>query len=259
MATDYQRMIKEIAELRRKVSSLVRVGTVSEVSGDKLRMNLGKGKDGEDVFGPWLNHSNHRGEHRERQAFRKGQTCVMICPDGDPRQAFMQPGGPNENNKGHKKPKHANEQGTGENTYQHGGYYRSGGNDGMDDWIGEDEGPGEDAGEDGGNGLDSGGGGGQGGQQGQGQQKQQSKRKTGGSDGTYVRRMNKEGGHTMRYKTDNRAAVHEKGSKIKATDDAWMVMSKDNKQIIAKSKEDPIINKPWVIASKKDPIPDDDA
>ena len=278
MASDYQRLLKEVAELRRKLANMVRVGTVDQVKGDKLRMNMGKGEgeggDSGDVLGPWVNHTNHRGEHRERQAFRKGQNVTMICPDGDPRQAFIVPYAPN---KEHKPPKHAGESGVGEHTYQNGGFYKSRGNDGDDNWIGKDEGPGADAGEERENsgGLAMGGGGGsQGGQQGQQGGKQQQKRKTAGSDdeSTYVRRMNKEGGHTLRYKKDVRAAVHEKGAKTKAGDDTFSAVHADGKlhqkakeEYVGQAKkyyvnsDEPRVKVPWKLGTKdaKDSIPDD--
>lgn len=270
MASDYQRLLKEVADLRRKLANLVRVGTVDQVSGDKLRVNMGKGEGGEgesgDVLSPWINHTNHRGEHRERQAFRKGQNVTLICPDGDPRQAILTPWAPNDE---HKPPKHANESGVGEQTYEFGGFKKSRGNDGDDSWIGKDEGPGPDAGQEretsGGLAI---------GQQGQ-DDKKQEKRKTASSDdeATYVRRMNKEGGHTLRYKKDNRAAVHKNGSKLKAGDENFSVVHKDGKlhqkaeeEYVGEAKklyqvttEKARVSVPWTLGIKRaqDNVPDD--
>lgn len=84
--------------------------------------------------------------------------------------------------------------------------------------------------------------------------------------------MNKEGGHTLRYKKDNRAAVHEKGAKLKAGDKNFSVVHKDGKLHQRAEKEyvgqaekyfvnsdDPRVKVPWKLGSKKaeDKIPDD--
>lgn len=116
MANDsIEKMMQEIASLRRQVGGMFRQATVHEVKGDKMRMVIGKGKDGKEVLGPWLDTVNHRGGATERKFYKKGQNLTLMCPNGDLAQAIVTPFAPN---KDFKPPKHANESGQDEETYE---------------------------------------------------------------------------------------------------------------------------------------------
>ncbi|RZN24776.1 phage baseplate assembly protein V [Bradyrhizobium sp. Leo121] len=109
------KMMAEIASLRRIVGNMIRPATVHEVKGDKMRMVLGQDKNGQDVFGPWLDTINHRGGARERRFYKKGQNLTLFCPNGDMSQAIVAPFAPNKN---FEHPDHANKSGQNEETYQ---------------------------------------------------------------------------------------------------------------------------------------------
>src|SRR4051812_19565560 len=115
MSEDYQRLVHELSELKRQMAGTFQVGTVHEVDGDKLRMVIGKDKDGKEVLSPWLNTSNHRGGATEQRFYKKGQTLGMVCPGGDVAQGMIAPYAPNKN---FKRPEHADSSGQGEESYQ---------------------------------------------------------------------------------------------------------------------------------------------
>jgi hypothetical protein len=272
MANEYQTLLRKISVLEGKVGGMIRVGTCHQVKGDKLRMNYATDDGGKPVLSPWLHHTNHRGEHRERQAFsdqagqgQQGQggqqdgggqggggaggggaqgkqnggqqSVTAICPNGDWRQAIVMPYGPNNN---HKAPDHANKSGKGEHVYQFGEYRKSYGKDGYDYWLEKEEQQ-------------------QGGQgQGQGGQ-DDGKRKVGGDKADMKTRMNKETGITHRVGKDVMSMVHKDGAKMKADKEVFIVVSKKDKQVMVASKEPPITDKPWEVKKKKDPIEDDKA
>jgi len=52
MSEDYQRLMHEISELKRQMAGMFQTGTVHEVKGDKLRVVIGKDRDGKDVLSP---------------------------------------------------------------------------------------------------------------------------------------------------------------------------------------------------------------
>ncbi|WP_065755201.1 phage baseplate assembly protein V [Bradyrhizobium paxllaeri] len=105
---DIQKLIFEVADLKRRLGQMVRVGSVEEVksgSGEqKLRMKLGKDGQGEDILSPWLHSSDHRGGAREEARYKKGQNVMLIAPNGDWRQAQIFPYAENDK---HKRPDHA--------------------------------------------------------------------------------------------------------------------------------------------------------
>jgi hypothetical protein len=111
----YQRVIHQLADLGRKMGQMVQYGTVKEVKKDKFRAVIGKGSDGEEVLGPWLDTANQRGGARERRFYKKGQNVVMLMPTGDPAQAVQLPFAPNNE---FKPPDHANNTGQDEEPYQ---------------------------------------------------------------------------------------------------------------------------------------------
>jgi len=267
-SSDNQRVLHEIADLKRRIANVVRVGSVHQVKGDKLRINFGTDRGGKEVLSPWINHTNHRGGSRERRFLSDdksgagtqggggqgggggggqgggggnkmnggGQNVTCICPDGDFAQAIVMPFAPN---RGHKPPDHANKSGKDEETWQQGDNRYSRAKDGYDWWLEPEE-----------KDQQQGGGGQQGGGQDDG------KRKTGGEKAKVKMRYNEKGGITNRVGKDMRMAAHEKGAKLKATKENHIIAYKD--MVMVKSKEPPIINKPWEIMDKPDPIPDDD-
>src|SRR5262245_45669319 len=86
---DYQRHLFEAAERRRRESMADRHGVVAEVWKDKVRIEIGKDRDGKPVLSPWLHTTNMRGGARERRRFEPGQTVRLSCPGGDMRQATV--------------------------------------------------------------------------------------------------------------------------------------------------------------------------
>lgn len=112
----YQRLLLQVTEMARAtVGNMVRVGTVYEVKGDKLRMNMGVDVDGKPVLSPWLHTSSMRGGARERRFYKKGQNIAILSPTGDPRQGIILPYAPNKN---FLAPDHANKSGQDEEVYQ---------------------------------------------------------------------------------------------------------------------------------------------
>lgn len=112
----YQQIVRHVSEIARAaLGNMIRVGTVHEVKGEKLRMVLGKDKDGQDVLSPWLNTTIFRGGARESRFFKKGQNLAIMMPTGDPRQGVLMPFAPNKN---FLRPDHSNGKGQDEETYQ---------------------------------------------------------------------------------------------------------------------------------------------
>ena len=107
---DIQKLIFEVSDLKRRLGQMVRVGSVKEVksgSGEqKLRMNLGKDGEGQDILSPWLHTSDHRGGAREEARYKEGQNVMLIAPNGDWRQAQIFPYA---ENKKHERPDHASD------------------------------------------------------------------------------------------------------------------------------------------------------
>lgn len=109
-----QRLLQEVTHLKQRLDNMVVDGPVNEVKGDKMRVVIGKDKDGKDVLSPWIHTSDHRGGSRERRFYKKGQNVRLFSPSGDIRQAVLIPGSPN---KAYPAPTHANETGQDEETY----------------------------------------------------------------------------------------------------------------------------------------------
>ena len=230
MPDDYQRLIAQIADMRRRMANQTQTGTVHEVKGTKLRLSLGKDSKGEDILSPWLNTNNMRGGAREQRFYKKGQTLSMFSPGGDIAQASISPFAPNET---FKTPEHADGSGQDEESYQQEDYRGKQTKEGHDYWLQPDE----EQQQQGQQGGQSGGGGGGG--------QQQKKGHVGGDKAVMKHRMNKDGGHTLRVGKDSRVASHKDGAKIRMGSD-WVVVKKG--QII--------FSKPPILG--KDPIPNDD-
>ena len=240
MADNYQRLLQQIAELRRMVANQHQTGVVTEVKKDKVRMSIGKDADGKDVLSPWLNTSNMRGGAREAAFYKKGQTLTMVCPGGDIRQGMIAPYAPNEN---FPRPEHASDSGQDEESYQQDDYRSKTTKKGHDHWLQPDDKKkeGQSSGSSGGGGSGGGGsGGGGGGQQ------QEKKGHVGGDKAVMKTRMNEEGGITHRVGKDVRLAAHKQGAKIRASSD-WVVVSKGKI----------VLSRPPVLG--RDPIKQDDA
>ena len=126
----------ELADLKRRVGQQVRMGTVEEVHGDKIRVNWGKNPEGKPVLSPWISSHGHNGGARERRFFKKGQNVMIGAVDSDYSKAFVLSHGPNQN---HKKPDHANKSGQDEETYQQEDLRVSKGKDGYDTWLEQGE------------------------------------------------------------------------------------------------------------------------
>ncbi|HET9534278.1 MAG TPA: hypothetical protein VFP43_02895 [Mesorhizobium sp.] len=231
MADMNQRILAQIADLRRQMSNQTQVGTVHEVKGTKLRMSMGKDKDGKDILSPWLNTGNMRGGAREQRFYKKGQTLSLFAPGGDIAQGIIMPYAPN---KKFKTPEHADGSGQDEESYQLADYREKQTKDGYDNWLQPDEEEKQDSQQSGQGG--SGGGG----------QKQQKKGHVGGDKAQVKARMNKDGGHTLRVGKDSRVASHKDGAKIRMAGDYVVV-----------SKGKIIFSQPPVLG--KDPIKNDDA
>ena len=237
---DFQQLLLEQRERFRRESYADRVGRVHEVRGDKVRVVLG-GTPEKPMLSPWLHTTLMRGGARERRFFRKGQTVRLSCPGGDLRQATVTHYAESDY---YPAPDHADDAGEDSETYQLGRTRFTQTEDTSETWLAEDESQQPNV---------------QGTGVVKGEQRQQAggqQQKSPGSPASILR-QNRDGGITGRVGTDSRFAAHKKGAKTKAGSKVYMVMSKDDEQIIAHTEKEPVINKPWVIEDKPDPIPDD--
>lgn len=228
MSEDYQKLLSQVREIQRQMADTFKVGTVHEVKGTKLRMSMGKDKDGKDVLSPWLNTANHRGGATEQRFYKKGQTLQMISPGGDVAQASIAPYAPN---KTFKTPEHADGSGQDEESYQLDDYRAKQTKEGHDMWLQPDSSKDEKQQ--------------QGGQQGGGGQKQQKKGHVGGASAVMKTRMNNGGGITHRVGKEIRLAAHKEGSKLRAGNNA-----------VVATKKRIIFTSPPILG--RDPIPNDD-
>lgn len=255
MADSMERLIAEVAYLKRMVGNMVQPATVHEVKGDKMRAVIGKDKKGNDVLGPWLDTATHRGGSRERKFFKKGQNIMLLCPSGDLAQAVVLPHGPNKN---FKSPDHSNEEGQDEEAYQLDNLRIRRTKNGHAIWLQDPEQ--EDQ------------------QQQDGQQGQQSQSGSESKEGTRPKRtpqkpkadgpllqISKDGGFTARIGKDVRVAATKDGAKLKAGGN-FVTVSKS--KIIHKASGDihieaggtPYVSKEWVVGGSagSDPVTDDD-
>jgi hypothetical protein len=240
MADDVQAVLREIADLKRRLANVVRLGSVHEVKSAgnerKMRVNMGNDPDGKPILSPWLHSGGGDGKSdaREEKRFIKGQNVLLISPDGDFRQAHVLPGA--ENN-AHPRPDHASDD---SETYQYDQLRVTKQKDAYEVWLSEESSQQQ---QQGGDQQPQQTGASQGGQQQQPQQRQRNP----GTAAVKVR-VHKDGGITGRVgKDDNtvRFSAHKEGAKLKFGKKHWVVVTKDG--IIFSSK--PEIG--------EDPIPDD--
>lgn len=217
-----QQIIRHVSEVTRAaLGNMIRVGTVHEVKGEKLRMVIGKDNDGKDVLSPWLNTTMFRGGARESRFFKKGQNIAILMPGGDPRQGILIPYAPN---KDFLRPDHSNGKGQDEETYQLDDLRVKKTKDGYDIWL---QPPKK--------------------KQQQGEVQKLPEHQSDASGQAKMKfRLNNNGGITGRV-GKVRFATHKDGAKIKFEKKQWVVVTKDNI----------IMSKPPIIG--KDPIPDDDS
>lgn len=238
MADDYQRLLGEIANLKRQMGNLIRPVTVKEAKGGRVRPLLGKDNDGKEVLGPWLHTGNMRGGAREGRFYKEGQNLMMISPTGDPGQAVLMPYAPNNS---HKRPSHASESGQDEETYQQDALRVKKTKDGYSIWL-QDEEQQQD-------------------QQQQGQQQggagadknakatpaQQHKQQK--PDGKVVIRLHKDGGVEARVKSGDDVY------RFKATKDGVKMKAGSTWAVVQKGKL--LCSQPWEVQGT-DPMTDDD-
>jgi phage baseplate assembly protein gpV len=229
MADDVQAVLREIADLKRRLANVVRLGSVHEVKSAgterKMRVNMGNDPDGKPILSPWLHSGGGDGKSdaREEKRFIKGQNVLLISPDGDFRQAHVLPGA--ENN-AHPRPDHASDD---SETYQYDQLRVTKQKDAYEVWVSEESSQQQ-----------------QGGQQQGGQQPQQGQRNPGTA--AVKVRVHKDGGITARIGKDDNAvrfSAHKDGVKLKFGKKHWVVVTKDGL----------IFSKPPIIG--EDPIPDD--
>jgi hypothetical protein len=238
---DFQQLLLDLRERLRRESFGDRVGRVHEVKGDKVRVVLG-GTPDKPMLSPWLHTTNMRGGARERRFFRKGQTVRLSCPGGDLRQATVTHYAESDD---YPAPDHADDAGEEAETYQQGAMRVTKTEDTYEMWLAEQASQQPNVT---GTGIVKG----TGQQQAGGQQQQK-----GPGSPASILRQNKQGGITGRIGTNSRFAAHERGAKIKAKKN-HVLTSIDEDRVMVRSEKDPIVNKPWVIVDKPDPIPDDD-
>jgi len=228
-ATYYDRLLKAITQMStRLLGDMVRVGTVHEVQGDKMRVQIGNDHEGQPVLSPWLNTGNHRGGARERRFYKKGQNVMIISPGGNVRNGMIMPYAPN---KDFKPPDHASSSGQDEETYQLEDLRVKKTKTGYDIWL-EPEKSNQSGGQgQGGGGLT---------------QMPADNKESSGKNATHKIRLNKNGGITVRMNNDRRVMVHKQGVKMKS-----------GKQFAIVLPDKLLVSKEWELAPS-DPIPDDD-
>ncbi len=75
-----------VAELERKLGNIIRIATVVELNGDRVKV-----KDGNLVTGflPWV--TRRAGKDRDWWAPEPGEQVVLLCPSGDPGLGIVLP------------------------------------------------------------------------------------------------------------------------------------------------------------------------
>lgn len=86
-------IVARVAELERRVTGMVRHGTVAEVdtSGHRVRIKLGDSEDGGDFLSPWVPYSQMAGALKAHIPPAPGQQFTLIAPTGDWQQAVAMP------------------------------------------------------------------------------------------------------------------------------------------------------------------------
>lgn len=241
MPTDLNKVLLELAEVKRKLSQMQRWGTVKQVEKGKVLVTIGKSAKGEDYDSPWLDIGHMKGGLRERPNYQVGQNVCVMCVDGDPAKAFILPYAPNQN---WGEPEHA-DAAVKENKYastkQTQDLRERKDEETLDYWIHQGS-------SGGGKALPGGSVGGVTGMTQATPAKQQKDESLGeGTKALMKVRMNKKGGFTARVTgTDIRVSAYPgKGAKIR-TKNHWVVVT----------PSDIFLSKPPVIAP--DPVPNDD-
>ena len=82
-----------IAELERRVSGVMRHGTVEEIDAgrQRLRLNFGKDVDGKPFLSPWIAYAQIAGSLKVHTPPSKGQQFTALSPNGDWQQAVALP------------------------------------------------------------------------------------------------------------------------------------------------------------------------
>lgn len=155
MADDMQLLIAEVADLKRRLANVNRVGSVHEVKAangeQKIRVKIGVDSDGKPMLSPWLFTSNQRGQHREEHKYDVGQNVMLMSPDGDFSQALVTPH--SESNK-HQRPDHATDE---HETYQFDTTRETKGDDFKEAWLAKESSAQDDSQQQGGQGGQQGG------------------------------------------------------------------------------------------------------
>jgi hypothetical protein len=112
-----QKLLFQVAEHRRQTAHSDRVGTVTEVQGNKMKVQIGIKKDGTPWLSPWIHTTDHRGGERQKEVYAVGQNVRVSATGADFRQATISPYAPN---KQHAQPDHAGSAGDGAHTWQNG-------------------------------------------------------------------------------------------------------------------------------------------
>ncbi len=84
-------LIHHLAIARSNIANSDRTGTVHEIKGSKMRVNIGNQADGKPLLSPWLHTSNHRGGSQDHQQYAVGQTVKLSTAGGSIRQASISP------------------------------------------------------------------------------------------------------------------------------------------------------------------------
>ena len=109
-----QKILFQLAEHKRQATQNARMGTIHEIKGDKMRVNMGLSHDGSPWLSPWINTTDHRGAETQQEVYKVGQNVEVSALGADYRQASVAPHAPNEATPA---PDHASE---GNSTWQQG-------------------------------------------------------------------------------------------------------------------------------------------
>lgn len=86
-------LVARVAELERRVTGMIRHGTVAEVDPEKgrVRIKLGQDEEGGDFLSPWVPYSQLAGAIKAHVPPAAGQQFSLIAPTGDWQQAVAMP------------------------------------------------------------------------------------------------------------------------------------------------------------------------
>lgn len=86
-------LVARVAELERRVTGMIRHGTVAEVDPEKgrVRIKLGQDEEGGDFLSPWVPYSQLAGAIKAHVPPAQGQQFSLIAPTGDWQQAVAMP------------------------------------------------------------------------------------------------------------------------------------------------------------------------